>query len=72
MITRGIPDKPGLAFVISRSIAKKGIKPQPFLRDTKVEIKSLTPSIKEALEKDLKTFTKEKIEGKIKEQIKNK
>lgn len=72
MVTRGIPDKPGLAFIISRSIAKKGTKPQPFLRDTKVEIKNLTPSIKEALEKDMKTFTKENIEGKIKEQINNK
>lgn len=71
MITRGIPDKPGLAFVISRSIAKKGIKPKPFLRETKVELQSLVPSLKLALEKDLKKFTDEKIEGKIKEQINN-
>ena len=43
MIVRGIPDKPGVAFVIARSIGKKGIKPNPFLRQTKIEIKELEP-----------------------------
>ena len=71
MISRGIPAKPGLDFLISRSIAKKGIKPKPFLRETRIELKSLVPSIKTALEKDLKEFTDKRIKNKIKEQIKN-
>ena len=71
MVSRGIPAKPGVAFLISRSIAKNGTKPNPFLRETRAELASLVPSIKEALAKDLEAFTKEKIEGKIKNQIKN-
>lgn len=71
MVSRGIPAKPGLDFLISRSIAKKGIKPKPFLRETKVELQSLVPSIKLALEKDLKKFTDERIKNKVKEQLKN-
>ena len=66
MIVRGIPDKSGLAFVIARSIAKKGIKPNPFLRQTKIEIKELEPQIKLALEQDLKEFVDENIKNKIK------
>lgn len=71
MITRGIPDKPGIAFVIARSIGKKGIKPNPFLRETKVEIQELVPSIKIALEKDLDSYMDKNIKGRIKEQLKN-
>lgn len=71
MITRGIPDKPGTAFVIARSIAKKGIKPNPFLRETRVEIQELVPSIKIALEKDLDSYMDKNIKGKIKEQLNN-
>lgn len=71
MITRGIPDKPGLAFVIARSIGKKGIKPNPFLRETRIEIEGLVPEIKLALEKDLKEFSDKNIKGKIKQQLNN-
>lgn len=71
MITRGIPDKPGIAFVIARSIGKKGIKPNPFLRETKVEIQELVPSIKIALEKDLDSYLDKNIKGRIKEQLNN-
>ena len=71
MITRGIPDKPGVAFIIARSIAKKGIKPNPFLRETRIELESLVPSIKIALEKDLDSYMDKNIKGKVKEQLKN-
>lgn len=71
MVSRGIPAKPGVAFAISRSIAKKGTKPNPFLRETRAELESLVPSIKLALEKDLKKFTDERIKNKIKEQLNN-
>lgn len=71
MITRGIPDKPGVAFVIARSIGKKGIKPNPFLRETRVEIQELVPSIKIALEKDLDSYMDKNIKGKVKEQLNN-
>ena len=68
MVAKNIPTKPGLDFVIARSIGKKGIKPQPFLRETKVEIKSLIPSIKLALEKDLDSYMENNIKNKINEQ----
>lgn len=71
MITRGIPNKPGVAFVIARSIGKKGIKPNPFLRETRIEIKELEPEIKIALEKDLDSYMDKNIKGKIKEQLNN-
>lgn len=71
MITRGIPDKEGLAFVIARSIGKKGIKPNPFLRETRIEIESMIPQIKTALEEDLKAFSDKNIKGKIKQQLNN-
>lgn len=71
MITRGIPDKPGVAFVIARSIAKKGIKPNPFLRETRIEIQELIPQIKIALEKDLDSYMDKNIKGKIKQELNN-
>ena len=71
MVSRGIPAKPGVAFAIARSIAKNGTKPQPFLRETRVELESLVPSIRTAIEMDLKKFTDERIKNKVKEQIKN-
>lgn len=71
MIVRGIPDKPGTAFVIARSIGKKGIKPKPFLRDTKIEVDEMIPQIKIALNKDVKEFVDKNIKGKIKEELNN-
>ena len=71
MVARGIPDKPGVAFVIARSIGKKGTKPNPFLRETKVEIQELVPSIKIALEKDLDSYMDKNIKGRIKAQLNN-
>lgn len=71
MIARGIPDKPGTAFVIARSIGKKGIKPKPFLRESKIEIKEYEVQFKEALTIDIEKFIKENVKDKIKVQIKN-
>ena len=71
MIARNIPAKPGLDYLISRSIAKKGIKPKPFLRETKVEIKELTPNLIKALKRDTDEFMEKKVKNKIKEQLKN-
>ena len=68
MVAKNIPNKPGLAFVIARSIGKKGIKPQPFLRETKVEIESLIPSIRTAIEMDLDNYMENNIKNKINEQ----
>lgn len=68
MVAKNIPTKPGLDFVIARSIAKKGTKPQPFLRETIVELKSYIPSIRTAIEKDLDSYVENNIKNKIKEQ----
>lgn len=68
MVAKNIPTKPGLDFVIARSIAKKGIKPKPFLREIKVELKSYIPSIRAALEKDLDSYVENNIKNKINEQ----
>lgn len=71
MITKGIPDKPGTAFVIARSIGIKGIKPKPFLREAKVEIKEYETQFKDALLLDVQKYIDENIKGKIKAEIKN-
>ena len=71
MVARGIPAKPGVAFLISRSIAEKGIKPKPFLRETKVELKELTPNLIKALKRDTDEFMEKKVKNKIKEQLKD-
>lgn len=69
MVTRGLPNKPGLAYVIARSIGIKGIKPKPFLRDTLLEVQVYTPQLKEALELDMKEFIDNNIKGKIKQEL---
>lgn len=43
----------GTAFIISRSISKKGIKPNPFLREIKKGLKEYVDDIKIAVAKDL-------------------
>ncbi len=72
MISRGIPDKPGAAYLIARSIGKKGIKPKPYLRETLANIEKYKPEIREALELDIQEFVDKNIKGKIAEQINNK
>lgn len=67
MVAKNIPAKPGLAFVIARSIGKKGTKPQPFLRETIVELKSYIPSIRTAIEMDLDSYIENNIKNKIEE-----
>ncbi len=55
MLSKGIPDKNGLAYVISRKISKKGIKAKPYLKQTKNEIiPNYLDDITKALTKDLK------------------
>lgn len=54
----------GTAILISRSIAKKGIKANPFLQNIKTELKDYIPEIKKAFELDLKSDVK-KIEDKL-------
>jgi hypothetical protein len=52
---KGLPDKPGAAYLIARSIAKKGIKPKPYIREISAKIKQdYSDDIKRALELDLK------------------
>ena len=71
MITKGIPDKPGTAFVIARSIGIKGIKPKPFLREAKVEIKEYETQFKDALLLDVEKYIDKNIKGKIKAELIN-
>lgn len=54
MVTKGIPDKPGVAYAISRSIQRDGVKPKPYLREIKLKLKDYNDDIKAALEQDLK------------------
>lgn len=55
MLSKGIPDKNGLAYVISRKISKKGIKAKPYLKQTKNEvIPNYLDDITKAINKDLK------------------
>lgn len=54
----------GTAFMISRSIQREGIKPSPFLRNIKRNLKDWTDDIKMAINKDLNIEVK-KISTKI-------
>lgn len=59
MIVKKIPDKPGVAFLIARSISKKGIKPKPYLREIKTEIKNnYSDDIISAIKKDIELSIK--------------
>jgi len=53
IVTKGIPDKPGLDYMISRAIQRDGIKPKPYLRDIKIKLKDYNDDIKKALNLDL-------------------
>ncbi len=59
ILARGIPYKPGLEYAISRSIAKKGVKPRPYLKETIGGIRNYNNEIKEALNKDIKNAIKQ-------------
>lgn len=55
MLSKNIPDKNGLAYLISRKISKKGIKAKPYLRQTKNEvIPNYMDDITKAINEDLK------------------
>lgn len=71
MISRGIPDKPGTAFLIARSIGIKGIRPKPYFREVRIQAEEYIPKIKAAIEADIKIYADNKFTGIIKEQIKN-
>lgn len=67
MISKNIPDKNGASFLIARSIAENGIKPKPYLRNIKLQIKeNYTDDIRKAIEEDVKN----NISNKLKETIK--
>lgn len=55
LISRGIPEKPGLAFVIARSIGQRGIKARPILRPFQSSKRAeWLDRISRAIEKDIK------------------
>lgn len=59
MLNKSIPDKNGLAYLISRKISKKGIKAKPYLRQTKNEvIPNYMDDITKAINQDLKESIK--------------
>lgn len=61
MLNKGIPDKNGLAYLISRKISKRGIKPKPYLKQVKNDvIPNYLDDISKALTNDLKESIKNK------------
>ena len=61
MIVRRIPNKPGLAFLIARSIAENGIKAKPYIREIKTELKNYVDDIEKAITKDISEEIKNKL-----------
>lgn len=62
IIQKGLPNKPGLAFLIARSIAENGIKPKPYLKAIKQNINNNYKSeIEKSIKEDLNIYIKEKI-----------
>lgn len=52
IISKGLPEKKGLAYIIARSIAEKGIKPTYYLRDIMIN-NDFSDEIAKALQKDI-------------------
>lgn len=73
MINRSIKGDNKVAFLILRSIEKKGILPKPYLKDIKKEIKNvdITKQIEQAVYDDYKLYLKNKVKE-INNQNKNK
>jgi hypothetical protein len=62
MISKNLPDKPGAAFLITRKIAEKGIKPKPYIRDIKIKLKeNYSDDINRAFKLDMEEFLNNKI-----------
>lgn len=53
MLTKGLPNNNALAWKISHSIAKNGIKAKPYIREIKATLPSFTDDIQKAFEKDV-------------------
>lgn len=58
-LNKKIPEK-SLAFIIARSIGKKGIKPKPMLRESKKEMQDPAIVVRQAMEKDIIKQIKER------------
>jgi hypothetical protein len=56
MISRSIPDKPGLAYIIARRIAEKGIKGISELTTIRTDVSKYNDLLTEALTKDLLNY----------------
>jgi hypothetical protein len=65
IIAKGIPDKPGLAFLIARSIGRDGIKPKPYLREVQGELINYTGAIEKAMAEDIKLNIKDKLKQNV-------
>lgn len=60
MVTRGIPETPGGAYRIARAISKRGIKPRPYMKEVKKEIRSWSSEIQKAIKSDYDIYLKQK------------
>lgn len=58
---RGIPNKPGLEYIIARSIGENGIKPKPYIREIKITLKNYIDEIEDAITKDIAQEIKTKL-----------
>jgi hypothetical protein len=54
MLSKGLPNIERGAFAIARSIAKRGIRPKPELREIRTSISDYSKELAEALELDIK------------------
>lgn len=61
IIAKGLPNKPGLDYLISRKIALEGIKPKPYLRETIEMLPNITNDLEVALKRDVELLIKEKL-----------
>ena len=60
IIERGIPDKPGLAFLIARSIGRRGIRPRPVFKSVLEQKRAeWTTAVNRAIKQDIKQMIKD-------------
>lgn len=53
MISRGIPDNKGTAYIISKRISQRGIRPKPFVREIKDGLNIYMSQIETAIRADI-------------------
>lgn len=63
IVAKGLPNKPGLEYLIARKISEQGVKAKPYLKETINMMPNITKDLEMALKKDLELSIKENLKN---------